>query len=55
MVKIQKTNTGQSIITIPRSIMRATGWGRGTELMPYVDEEGKLILKEIKIKKRMRR
>ncbi len=55
MVKIQETNTGQSIITIPRNIMKATGWKKGTELMPYVDEEGKLILKEIKTKKRKRK
>ena len=52
MVKIQETNTGQSVITLPKNIMRATGWKKGTELLTQLDNEGNLILKEIKTKGR---
>ena len=51
MAKIQKTNTGQSMITIPKQFMKVTGWKKGTELLLQLDNEGSLILKEIKPKK----
>ncbi len=52
MVKIQETNKGQSGITIPKNIMRATGWKKGTELLIQLDDNGNLVLKEIKTIKR---
>ena len=55
MVKIQETNTGQSVITLPKTIMKATGWKKGTELIPHVDDDGNLVLKEIKPIKRTKK
>jgi antitoxin component of MazEF toxin-antitoxin module len=52
MAKIQETKTGQSMITIPKQFMKATGWKKGTELLIQLDDEGNLLLKEIKLKKR---
>jgi len=55
MAKIQETNTGQSMITIPKQFMKATGWKKGTELLIQLDNEYNLILKEIKPKKRKKK
>lgn len=51
MAKIQETNTGQSMVTIPKQLMKATGWKKGTELLMQLDGEGNVVLKEIKPKR----
>lgn len=52
MAIIQETNTGQFMITIPKHLMKATGWKKGTELITNLDDTGNIILKEMKPKKR---
>ena len=48
MVKIQETKNGQATITVPKDIMRVLGWNKGTAVIPIPDENGNLLLKEMK-------
>ena len=48
MVFIQKTNNGQFVITIPKSIVKLKNWKKGIELLVTEDNAGNIILKEIK-------
>lgn len=47
MVLIQKTNNGQFVITIPKSIIKLKNWKKGTELIVNEDTKGNIILKKI--------
>jgi bifunctional DNA-binding transcriptional regulator/antitoxin component of YhaV-PrlF toxin-antitoxin module len=47
-VAVQRTNTGQLIITIPRAIADMKGWKKGTLLEYIEDRYGDLTLKEAK-------
>jgi len=41
-------NRGQLRVTIPKEIVIAKGWKKGTRLMFVEDKEGNIYLKEIK-------
>jgi len=47
MVKLQN-NKGQFKLTIPKDIIKLTGWKGGTEIVLIQNQDGNLILKEIK-------
>jgi len=51
MVFIQKTNNGQFVVTIPKTIIKLKNWKKGTEIIMSEGDNGDIILKEIKIKK----
>ncbi len=44
-MKIQESDS-QFRITIPKAIVKAKGWDKGTELEPKFDEEGRLVFEE---------
>ncbi len=45
-------NNGQYKITIPKDLAEAKGWSSKTRLIVVMNEEGDLVLKEIKRKKK---
>ena len=45
-MKIQKSKAGQFFITLPKQIVLAKGWNKGTELKCRVSDKGELILLE---------
>lgn len=47
-----QNNNGQFRLTIPKDLVLAKGWDQGTELVVAIDTEGKLVIQEIKKKKR---
>lgn len=47
MVKIQQTKQGSYILSLPKSYLRHTGWGKGTSLAICPCENG-LRLVELK-------
>ena len=42
-MKIQKTKAGQFFITLPKQLVLAKGWDKGTELKFKVSDKGDLI------------
>ncbi len=44
-------NKGQYKLTIPKDLAKVKGWKQGTELVIVMNQEGDLIIKEIKKKK----
>jgi len=44
MTKLQQTNNGQYVITIPKQIVNAMGWNKGTELNLKIDDKGRILL-----------
>jgi bifunctional DNA-binding transcriptional regulator/antitoxin component of YhaV-PrlF toxin-antitoxin module len=45
-VRIQQTNTGQYVITIPVAIVRLKGWKKGTPLELIEDKNHEISLRE---------
>lgn len=50
MVKVV-VNNGQYKITIPKELALAKGWNKKTILRFVEDQDGNIILKEVKLKK----
>ena len=50
-MKLQN-NKGQFRLTLPKDLIKAKGWGQGTEVVIVMDAEGDLIIKEIKKSKK---
>jgi bifunctional DNA-binding transcriptional regulator/antitoxin component of YhaV-PrlF toxin-antitoxin module len=46
-MKIQD-NSGQFRLTIPKGIAKMKGWKQGTEIVIVMNEEGDIILKEVR-------
>ena len=51
MVKVV-VNNEQYKITIPKELALEKGWGKNTRLKFIEDEDGNVILKEVKIRER---
>ncbi len=47
-MKIQKTNKGQYYLTLPRALVEAKGWDKGTKVKIRLTEKGNLELEEEK-------
>lgn len=47
-VTVQELKSGQLVITLPRAIAGAKGWGKGTKLEYVEDRYGSLTLQEAK-------
>lgn len=45
-MKIQKTNKGQYYLTLPKALVEAKGWGKGTELKIEIGKSGEFTLKK---------
>ena len=45
-MKLQKTNKGQYYLTLPKAMVEAKGWDKGTELKIEIGKRGEFILKE---------
>lgn len=43
-MKLQKTNTGQYLVTIPKQIIKIKKWRKGQEFLPSINEKGRLEL-----------
>jgi len=48
MVKIQQTSKGQYVITLPKALVKAKGWDKGTELMLILNNRGNIEIVEAK-------
>ena len=48
MPKVQKTKNDQYIINIPKQIIRFKKWEKHTEIIFIPDENGNIVLKELK-------
>ena len=48
MVKLQFDNNKQYKLTLPKALMEAKGWEKGTEIKVVLDSEGNIVLKEVK-------
>ncbi|MBW2981879.1 AbrB/MazE/SpoVT family DNA-binding domain-containing protein [Candidatus Woesearchaeota archaeon] len=44
-------NKGQYKLTIPKDLAKVKGWKQGTELAVVMNQEGDLVIKEIKKKR----
>lgn len=47
-MKIQKTNKGQFYLTLPRALVEAKRWDKGTKVKVRLNEKGNLELEEVK-------
>ena len=47
-MKLQKTSQGQYTLTLPKPIVEAKGWDKGTELELKFNERGNLEIQEKK-------
>jgi len=48
-MKLQN-NKGQFRLTLPKDLVKAKGWGQGTELVIALDQDNNIIIKQIKKK-----
>lgn len=46
-MKIQKGTGNQHFLTIPQDIIKAKGWGKGTEVAISIYPNGDVVLREI--------
>jgi bifunctional DNA-binding transcriptional regulator/antitoxin component of YhaV-PrlF toxin-antitoxin module len=47
-MKLQVKPNGQAVITVPKSMRKAKGWEDGQELDFILNNEGDLVLKEVR-------
>ena len=47
-MKIQQTNTGQYMVTLPKNLVRAMNLGKGDELLAQINARGNLELVRVK-------
>ena len=45
MVKLQFDNNKQYKLTLPKALIDAKGWTKGTEIKVVLDKEGNIVLK----------
>lgn len=45
MVKLQYDNNKQYKVTLPKALIEAKGWEKGTELLVVLDDKGNIVLK----------
>ncbi|HII72060.1 TPA: AbrB/MazE/SpoVT family DNA-binding domain-containing protein [Candidatus Woesearchaeota archaeon] len=51
MVKLQFDNNKQYKVTLPKALIEAKGWGKGTDLLVVLDDKGNIVLKPKEVEK----